>query len=103
MTDPAETFHPFEYVHDELEARRISPDMAGRMLHRQSGIGLDKWLGFIGGVVPVDEQIACGLARLFGTSEEVWLKLQRAYDLLHHNDGSTDAPSTDPHQSDHVG
>ena len=83
MTDPAETFHPFEYVHDELEARRISPDMAGRMLHRQSGIGLDKWLGFIGGGVSVDEQIACGLARLFGTSEEVWLKLQRAYDLQH--------------------
>jgi plasmid maintenance system antidote protein VapI len=85
VPDPAETFHPFEYVLDELEARKISPDMAGRMLQRMAGIKYLQWMEFIAGG-RVDDRLAGGLALLFGTGIEVWLKLQRAYDLQH-NDG----------------
>ena len=77
--DPAETFHPMEYVLDELEARGISPDMAGRMLERMVNLSLLEWMEFIAGG-PVTRKLAIGLSQLFGTSAEVWEKLQRAYD-----------------------
>ena len=82
MPDPAETFHPMEYVLDELEARRISPHMAGRMLSRMVNLSLCEWMAFIGGG-PMTKKLAIGLSELFGTSVEVWLKLQRAYDQTH--------------------
>jgi plasmid maintenance system antidote protein VapI len=85
--DCCETFHPMEYVLDELEARGISPDMAGRMLHRMVGLRTTEWFEFIGGG-PVTPKLATGLSSLFGTSDEVWLKLQRAYDRNAHIDGS---------------
>jgi len=76
---PAETFHPMEYVLEELEARNISPDMAGRMLKRMVDLSLTDWFDFIAGG-PVTPKLAKGLSTLFGTGEEVWHKLQRAYD-----------------------
>jgi plasmid maintenance system antidote protein VapI len=82
IPEPAETFHPMEYVIEELEHRGISPDMAGRMLHRMIGLKTTEWFEFIAGG-PVDQRLADGLAQLFGTSAEVWMMLQRAYDRMH--------------------
>ena len=72
----AERFHPGEYVREEIAERKWSI----RDLAEKSGLGMDVVAGLITETYAVDEEIAYGLARAFGTSWTMWLNLQKFYD-----------------------
>lgn len=70
------TIHPGEYLRDELNYRGMSiKDAACRL--GWSALCLRE---FLAGKSSVDESAANAIARLLGTSSEVWLNLQRAFD-----------------------
>lgn len=76
---PAEVFSPGEYIRDELEARGWTQDdlatITGRPLSAVSQI--------ITGKRSISADWAAALADAFGTSVELWLRLEADY-LAHH-------------------
>ena len=73
---PAEYFHPSEYVRDECEARGwTAKDLA-------AAIGCDIRLAteLMQAEMRITRMKAYLLHRAFGTSVELWLNLQAAYD-----------------------
>lgn len=72
---PAEVFHPGEHIIDELCERWWS----SKYLSRISGISFNKLGGILEGTADIDSDVANSLSRIFGTSAEYWMNLQRAW------------------------
>lgn len=69
--------HPGEFLKDELAARRLSAHALSLALRLPaSRIG-----DIVRGRRAVTPETALRLARFFGGSAEIWLRLQAAYDL----------------------
>lgn len=67
-----ERFSPGEYIQDELNARGWSrEDLASIMGRSEQHVN-----GLLDGSLVIDQDIALELARAFGTSSEMWIKLQ---------------------------
>jgi HTH-type transcriptional regulator/antitoxin HigA len=86
---PAEVFHPGEHIIDELCERWWS----SKYLSRISGISFNKLGGILEGTADIDSDVANSLSRIFGTSSEYWMNLQRAWDerdklKITHDDGT---------------
>lgn len=73
---PAERFHPGEYIREELEARGWSIET---MVER-SGLRRDLIEELIAESRPVTRLVALCLANAFGTGDVVWRNLQKCYD-----------------------
>lgn len=74
---PAEVFPPGEYIRDELEARNWTQQDLAKILNRPlPTINL-----IISGKRSVTPETAKGLAAAFGTSAELWLSLENAFQL----------------------
>jgi HTH-type transcriptional regulator/antitoxin HigA len=74
---PAEVFPPGEFIRDELEARGwTQSDLAKIMGRPLSAINL-----IISSKKSITPETAIGLAGAFGTSPEMWLNLESAYQL----------------------
>ena len=68
---PAASFHPGEYIKDELEARGWS----FQEFSNNSGISLKTIKGIIDDHSIVNPEIAKKIGKAFGTSTEIWLSL----------------------------
>src|SRR5438876_4686670 len=84
-TNP-ETFAPGEYISEELEARGWSQLDLAEILGRPPQAVNE----VIKGKRAITPDTARGLAEAFGTTAQVWLNLQSAYDLarLHQTDSN---------------
>jgi antitoxin HigA-1 len=78
--------HPGEVIADVLGTLRISIRQAARSLH-VSPMALNN---VIAGKTAVSSRMALRLGRLFGNGAEIWLNLQRDYDLWHNSRGMRD-------------
>lgn len=74
---PAEAFPPGEYIKDEIEARGWTQRDLARVLGRSE----PKVSELINGKRAVTVQTARELAAAFGTSAEVWLRLEAQWRL----------------------
>lgn len=74
---PVEPFHPGEYIKDEIDARGWSQDDLASIMNcsRQTVMRL------INGTSGVTAETALALSGAFGTSAEMWMDLQTAYEL----------------------
>ena len=85
MNHPAEVFPPGDFIREELEARGwTQSDMAEIM-----GRPVETIHRIVTGKLAVTPETACGLAAAFGTSAELWVNLESAYQLsrTHQDDG----------------
>ncbi len=77
MSATIEVFPPGEFVREELEARDWTQgdlaDIMGRPVETINRLVMGK--------LAITPETACGLASAFGTSAEVWLNLESAYQL----------------------
>lgn len=73
----AEVFAPGEFIKDELEARGWTQGDLARIIGRQDSV----ISSLINGKRSVSSEIASELAAAFGTSADVWVNAQTAYDL----------------------
>lgn len=74
---PAEVFSPGEFIKDELEARGWAHEDLAEVI----GMSLRQVQNLIGGKSRITAETAQLLAQAFGTSAEVWMNLQTAFDL----------------------
>lgn len=79
---PAQCFHPGEYVSDEIAARGWSvEELAKRMAQTPATTFGDEFVkDFVNCKQDVTPFVAFALHRAFGTSAELWMNLQAAYD-----------------------
>jgi HTH-type transcriptional regulator / antitoxin HigA len=79
MTDrvPAEVFPPGEFIRDELEARGWTQQDLAQILDRPL-VAVNQ---IITGKRAITPETAKGLASAFGTSADVWLNMESAYQL----------------------
>lgn len=74
---PAQCFHPGEYIRDEMEAREWdAAELAKRM-----SVSAEIVLSLIEYKQDITPAIAFGLHRAFGTSVDLWMNLQKAFDV----------------------
>ncbi len=73
---PAQVFPPGEFINEELEARKWTT----ARLMMESGLTLDTCLDLQACRARISNEIATRLGDAFGTSADLWLNLQRAYD-----------------------
>ena len=71
-----QVFPPHEFVIDEIEAREWSRQQFMAM----TGFSFHESQMLLAGGLRVDQRVAKRLSRAFGTSVELWLRLQRSYD-----------------------
>ena len=71
-----QVFPPHEFVMDEIEAREWSRPQFMAM----TGFSFHESQMFLAGGLRVDLKVAKRLARAFGGSVELWLRLQRSHD-----------------------
>ena len=77
MDERLPNVHPGAILRDELEERQLTPYRLAKELHiTQAAIGQ-----VLAGKRSVTPGVALRLARFFGTTPELWLNLQAAYDL----------------------
>lgn len=81
----AEAFHPGEFIRDELRARGWSQSDLAKILGRP----LQAVNEIINGRKRLTAATAKAIALAFGTSPELWVNLQSAYDLK-------ESPDPDP-------
>lgn len=80
---PAE--HPLAYIYDEMEARGWDAVEIILRLANGSEIEFQGWLIYLGNAVTLDPGIRLGddgaadLSRVFGTSAQFWLNLERTW------------------------
>ena len=72
-----EPIHPGEFLSDELEEIKIT----ATELARQIGVPANRISQIIRGKRDITADTALRLGRFFGTRPELWLNLQKAYDL----------------------
>jgi HTH-type transcriptional regulator/antitoxin HigA len=82
---PAEVFPPGEYLRDELAERGWTQIKFARIIGRP----LQTVNGIINGKIRITAQTAKEIAAAFETSAELWMNLQKSYDLF-------TAPDADP-------
>ncbi len=75
MTRPA--IHPGEILADELQELGISANQLGRELH----IPTNRITQILAGKRAITADTALRLGQYFGTGPELWLNLQKAYEL----------------------
>lgn len=75
---PAEVFPPGEYLRDELAERGWTQTQFARIIGRP----LQTVNGIINGKIRITAQTAKEIAAAFDTSAELWMNLQRSYDLF---------------------
>jgi HTH-type transcriptional regulator/antitoxin HigA len=77
---PAQCFHPGEYVRDEMEARKWDvAELAKRMSVHDMPVEIA--VSLIECKLDITPNIAFGLRRAFGTSADLWMNLQKAFDV----------------------
>lgn len=76
IIDDLLTVHPGEYLKDELEELNISQNR----LALEIRVPTARISDIIKGKRGITADTACRLARYFGTSVDLWLNLQAAYD-----------------------
>jgi len=69
--------HPGEILADELDELNISAAELGRQLH----VPTNRITQILNGTRAITADSALRLGRWFGTGPELWLNLQRSYDL----------------------
>ena len=69
--------HPGEILREELETLGLSADGLAKALD----VSLDCMTAILNGQRDVTADIALRLARYFGTPPQVWLNLQKTYEL----------------------
>lgn len=74
---PFETFHPGEFIKDEIEARKINPKNFAKQLPL-SPSGLNQLLS---GKINITPEIAIKLENALGIKAEFWMKLQVQYEI----------------------
>ena len=72
-----EAIHPGEFLADELQEIGITPTE----LSRQINVPANRVSQIIRGLRDVTADTALRLGQFFGTGPELWLNLQKAYDL----------------------
>ena len=72
-----EPIHPGEFLADELEEIKIT----ATELSRQLGVPANRISQIIRGKRDISADTALRLGQFFGTGPELWLNLQKAYDL----------------------
>ena len=68
--------HPGEILQEEIDTLDVSP----RQLADALGVQAELVAGVLGGQEPITADLAQRLAGYFGTTAEIWLNLQTAYD-----------------------
>lgn len=86
---PAEVFPPGEFVREELEARNWTQADLAEILDRPPRV-VSEIISAKRGISP---DTAKGLAAAFGTSPELWLNLESAYQLWRNRGGEDEAVS----------
>lgn len=77
---PAQCFHPGEYIRDEMEARKWdAAELARRMSVHD--VPVEIAVSLIECKQDITPNIAFGLRRAFGTSADLWMNLQQAFDV----------------------
>jgi HTH-type transcriptional regulator/antitoxin HigA len=81
---PAQCFHPGEHIKDEMEARGWDVvELAKRMgVHNMP---VEIAMSLIECKQNITPNIAFGLRRAFGTSPDLWMSLQKTFDLWQEN------------------
>lgn len=74
---PAIAYHPGTHMLDEMHAR----NWTCKTLANKSGIPIEELKEIIVGEINIDSGIAKKLSIAFGTSEALWVRLQRQYDI----------------------
>ena len=69
--------HPGEVLREEIEAVDVAKDALAKALD----VLLDLVTGILGGTVGIAADTAFRLARYFGTTPQLWLNLQRTWEL----------------------
>lgn len=72
-----DAIHPGEFLADELEEIEIT----ATELSRQIDVPPNRVLGIVNGTRNITADTALRLGRFFGTGPELWMNLQKAYDL----------------------
>jgi addiction module HigA family antidote len=77
---PAQCFHPGEYIRDEMDARGWDVvELAKRMSAHDMPVEIVQSL--VDCKQDINPNIAFGLRRAFGTSADLWMNLQKAFDV----------------------
>ena len=76
---PAVAVHPGELIRDELAARGITQTQFAKVIGRPVQVVNE----IVNGKKRVTADTALLVAAAFGTSAELWVNLQTAYDLFH--------------------
>ena len=84
--------HPGEVLTDELEAL----EMSASEFARQIGVPTNRITQILAGKRSISADTALRLSHWFGTSAEMWLGLQNAYDLFHANQAANEEISRLP-------
>ena len=74
---PAEAFPPGDYLRDEMAERGWSEKELAEMVRCPALVAGE----IMGGRMQIDTEIARALGTALGTSAELWLNLQAAYNL----------------------
>jgi addiction module HigA family antidote len=69
--------HPGEFLHDELEELDISAAELARRIH----VPANRVSQILAGRRNISADTALRLGRWFGTGPDIWLNLQKAYEL----------------------
>jgi HTH-type transcriptional regulator / antitoxin HigA len=78
MRNVAEAFPPGEFIKEELDARGWTQEDLAEIIGRQSSV----ISGLINGKRAVSPDIASDLASAFGTTAQLWMNLESAYQLF---------------------
>lgn len=74
----AEAFPPGEFIKEELDARGWTQEDLAEIMGRQSSV----ISGLVNGKKPISSSIASELAAAFGTTAQLWMNLESAYQLF---------------------
>ena len=66
---------PADFIRDEMYER----NWRAVALAEHSGLSLETVVGLLQGQEPITQDVANGIAKAFGTSAEVWMHLDAAY------------------------
>ena len=69
--------HPGEILREELEA----PGLSANTLSKKLGVPVNRITAILRGARGATANAALRLARFFGTTPQVWLNLQKTYEL----------------------
>jgi addiction module HigA family antidote len=77
MTMPGDPIHPGKFLADELAALEITPTELARVLH----VPPNRIYQILSGKRAMTADTALRLSQWLGTSAEIWMNLQKLYEL----------------------